>query len=158
MQTQASGSSRSRNGSSRRGNSSSCSLHAPPSGSQPQRTLPCTELFSQDSLDSSSVDVWAWVQFQDPGLSIDPLCQLSKVIPPFVLLPPTAGSASSSQMNTSQYSSQAAVSSVLPQHKEQRDGAQKGAFLSLQHHSPGKTIHRKGLACSVTTVPLDRSC
>lgn len=68
-----------------------------------------------------SADVRARVQFQDPVLSVDPLCCSPKATPPFVLLPPTAGSAPLSQMNTPQYSSQAVVSSTLPQHKEQRE-------------------------------------
>lgn len=73
-----------------------------------------------------------------------PSCLLSKAIPPFVLLPPTAGSASLSQMNTSQYSSQAVVSSVLPRHKEQRDGAQK-AFLFSSTTALGKPLAGKVL-------------
>lgn len=80
---------------------------------------------------------------------------LSKAIPPFVLLPPAAGSAPLSQMSTPQYSSQAVVVSVLPQHKEQRDRAQKGAFLSSSTTALGKTPRRIGLACSITAVVLE---
>lgn len=96
-----------------------------------------------------SADVREQVQFQNPVLSVDPLCCSPKATPPFVLLPPTAGSAPLSQMNTPQYSSQAVVSSTLPQHKEQREReSTERSFPFLQRHSSGKKNHsqdRSGL-------------
>jgi len=124
------------------------SMHTPPGGSQPQDTQAFAELLSQYLLDGGEALTYG------PGFSSKiqvhrPSCLLSKAIPPFVLLPPTACSASLSQMNTSQYSSQAAVSSVLPRHKRQRDRAQKGAFLFSSTAALGKNTHRRGLAQSL---------
>lgn len=87
-----------------------------------------------------------------------PSCLSSKAIPPFVLLPPTAGSASLSQMSTSQYSSQAVVSSVLLRHKEQRDGTQKGAFLFSSTTALGKPLAGKvSLALSLQFSWMDQA-
>lgn len=78
-------------------------------------------------------------------MATDPLaCCLELYLSLCFSLPPTAGSAPLSQMNTSQYSSQAVVSSVLPWYKEQRNGAQKGALLFAS-----TTALRKALAQSL---------
>lgn len=120
------------------------------------RSLPSTRLLPRDLLDGSEVLMYGHgfsskIQFCLQTLS----AALPKLYPPFVLLPPTAGSAPLSQMRAPQYSSQAALSSALPQHKEQRDRAQKAALLSSSTTALGKTTHRIGLACSITAVVLD---
>lgn len=103
----------------------SSSLHTPPSGSPPQDTQPP---FLPQALHRQQPSAGFSSKIQ-PCLQTLSLL-LPKAEPPFVLLPPAAGSAPLSQMNSPQYSSQAVLSSLLPQHKEQRHRAQKGAFLS----------------------------
>lgn len=135
-----------------------CSSHAPPSGSQPQDTRASTQPPSQDLDGSRSVDVWAWVQFQDPVLSINPFVYCPRLYLLLCFSLPLLALRPCPKRTLLSIPVRLWSPPYCPDTKSTEKGAQKGAFLSSSTTSLGTLLTGKGLACSGTAVVLVRSC
>lgn len=134
------------------------SILAPPSGLQPQDTRAFHRATSSGFFGRRrSVDVRAWVQFQDPVLSIDPLASRPRL---YLLLCFSPSHRWLCFLVPNEYfsvfKSGCGLLRTAPTQRAERRSTER-SFPFRQHHSPGKTTRRKGLACSIPAVVLDGS-